>query len=314
LQSVTLTCQTGNQRQGGASDDRMQADGGLRQAQAALAEPKGGGPAAAPAHRCGGLPLKLRMAPRQSSSAQPGTPGQSARRDQMQPTHANARKATGSLKKARVMVVDDHPVFREGIARCLALEEDLEVCWSVGTARQALRCIAESHPDAAIVDLSLRGSSGMQLIRDIRARHPDLPILVVTMHDEAIYAERALRAGARGYVMKTEQGSVVVAALRQVLSGGVFLSDDMAARLLNTLVEGAGVPDASPIERLTDRELEVFDLIGRGLGTRRIAELLHLSPKTIESHRAHIKEKLGLRSASELTVCAVHWTLDEALS
>jgi len=163
-----------------------------------------------------------------------------------------------------------------------------------------------------IVDLTLDGKTGVHLIRDIKARHPELPILVLSMHDEALYAERALQAGASGYVMKTESTSVVVEALRKVLSGGVHVSDAMSERLLNVLMGGlAGV---SPVERLTAREFEVFGLIGRGLGTRQIAERLHRSVKTIETHRAHIKEKLGLKDGNELTLYAIRWMQDEGIS
>ena len=213
---------------------------------------------------------------------------------------------------ARILVVDDHPIFREGLVQSFAAEGGLAVIGSVASAREALRCLAEGKADAAVVDLTLDGSSGIQLIQDIKARHPDLPVLVVSMHDEALYAERALQSGASGYVMKTEPPGIVAEALRKVLRGGMYLSEAMSERLLTVLLDGSA--GSAPVQRLTEREFEVFEGIGRGLGRREIAKALSVSVKTIETHRAHIKEKLGLKSGNELTLYAIRWAQDETRS
>jgi DNA-binding NarL/FixJ family response regulator len=207
--------------------------------------------------------------------------------------------------KAKVLVVDDHPVVRQGLTLLVNAESDMAICGEAETPRDALKAIADLGPDAAIVDLSLKGASGLELIKDIKVRFPRLPVLVLSMSDEAVYAERALRAGARGYMMKEEATEKVLDALRQVLGGGIYLSQSMSARLLHQLVEGAPPDGGSPVDRLSDRELEVFQLIGQGLGTTEIARHLHLSPKTIETYRAHIKDKLGLDSATELLQHAI---------
>lgn len=219
----------------------------------------------------------------------------------------NARAARKPGQKARVLVVDDHPVVRQGIRLLVDHETDLEVCAEAETAVDALRAIAEHHPDVAVVDLSLKGASGLELIKDIRVRHPRLPVLVLSMSDENVYAERVLRAGARGYLMKEVATDEVLTALRSILDGGTYLSKAMASRLLGRLAQGAAAAGESPVDRLSDRELEVFGLIGRGLATGEIANRLHLSPKTIETYRAHIKEKLGLGSATELLQHAIRY-------
>jgi len=208
---------------------------------------------------------------------------------------------------ARVLVVDDHPVVRQGLRLLIDHEPDLEVCAEAETAADALEAIAEHKPDVALVDLSLKGASGLELIKDIRVRHADLPVLVLSMSDEGVYAERALRAGATGYLMKEAATDEVLTALRRVLDGGIYLSDAVASRLLAQLVRGVPADGGSPVDRLSDRELEVFGLIGRGLGTGEIARRLHLSPKTIETYRAHIKQKLNLADATELLQHAIHY-------
>jgi len=210
-------------------------------------------------------------------------------------------------QKARVLVVDDHPVVRQGLRLLIDHESDLEVCAEAETVADALEAITKHKPDVAVVDLSLRGTSGLELIKDIRVRHADLPVLVLSMSDESVYAERALRAGARGYLMKEAATDEVLTALRRVLDGGIYLSDAMASRLLAQLVRGVPADGGSPVDRLSDRELEVFGLIGRGLGTSEIARRLHLSPKTIETYRAHIKQKLNLADATELLQHAIHY-------
>jgi DNA-binding NarL/FixJ family response regulator len=208
--------------------------------------------------------------------------------------------------RTRVLLVDDHPVVRQGIRAVMSQEPDLEVVGEAESAAEALRVIEESRPDLAVVDLSLKDSSGLDLIKDIRIRHPRLLVLVLSMRDEAFYAERALRAGARGYVVKEEGCGVVVEAIRKILKGQIYLSDRLASKMIGAYVGGAA-PGASPVERLTDRELEVFELIGRGLPTREIADRLHLSVKTIDAHRENLKRKLGLDSATALLKQAIEW-------
>lgn len=197
---------------------------------------------------------------------------------------------------------------REGLARLINLEPDLEVCGQAGTAAKALAMLESARPDLAVVDVSLAaGPSGLELIKEIAGRHARLPMLVLSTHDESLYAERVLRAGARGYVMKQEPMERVMGAIRHVLGGGVYLSERMTARLLDKMTQSEAPPTASEIEHLSDRELEVFRLIGQGCGTRQIASRLHLSVSTVETHRAHIKEKLRLRRAPELVRRAVEW-------
>lgn len=199
-------------------------------------------------------------------------------------------------------------MMREGLRQLLDGQADLKVSATAEDASSALKLAGDLPPDLAIVDISLRESSGLELIKDLRLRHPQIPILVLSMHDEVLYAERVLRAGAEGYVMKSESGEVIIAAIRQVLAGRIYLSDVMATRLLGHL---AGRKDAnppqSPVETLSDRELEVFTLLGRGRTTREIANTLHVSIKTIEAHRANIKQKLGITTAPELIRRAVNW-------
>jgi len=188
-------------------------------------------------------------------------------------------------------------------------EVDIKVSTEASNAAEALAIIQESRPDAVIIDVSLQGTSGLDLTKSIRETWPELPILVLSMHDEALYAERALRAGARGYVMKQEAADTVIHAIRTVLNGDIYLSRSLSAKVLRDLVDGVHPSDNDlyGIERLSDRELEVFELIGRGYATRRIAETLNLSVKTIETHRAHIKQKLKLKNATELVHRAYHW-------
>ena len=208
----------------------------------------------------------------------------------------------------RVLVVDDHPVVRQGLRLLLSQEDDMVVSAEAETVREALRlAAADEPPDVAVVDISLRDESGIELVKELKLRHPKLPVLVLSMHDESLYAERMLRAGARGYVMKEEPPERVVEAIRKVRQGQLALSEAMASRLLEKLVTGGGDASLSPIDRLTDREVQVFELIGRGLSTRQIAEKLHLSVKTIEAHRANIKRKLHLPDAIALIRQAFDW-------
>jgi DNA-binding NarL/FixJ family response regulator len=213
--------------------------------------------------------------------------------------------------KTRIAIVDDHPMMRQGLAQLINNEPDLTVCAEADTAGQALNLVNSARPDLFLVDISLPDKNGIELIKDIRSMDPAARILVVSMHDEALYAERILRAGARGYIMKQEGGRKLMDAIRHVLSGSIYVSEKMSGKILEIFSgqkDGAG----SPVARLTDREFEVFQLIGEGRGTRQIAEHLHLSVKTVEVHRANIKEKLELETATDLVRYAVRWTESQA--
>ena len=214
----------------------------------------------------------------------------------------------------RVLIVDDHPLLRQGIAQLINHEKDMVVCGEAESAQKALDAMATTKFDVAIIDISLGASNGIELLKNIKIQHPKLLVLILSMHDESVYAQRALRAGAAGYIMKQEATERVLLAIRKVLSGEVYLSEKLGVRMLNQLVGGRSTAlVGSPIEELSDRELEVFGLIGQGMGTRPIAEKLHLSVKTIESHRAHIKEKLRLKNATELVHHAIQWAQSESL-
>jgi DNA-binding NarL/FixJ family response regulator len=217
------------------------------------------------------------------------------------------RKTHEDGHRWNIIIVDDHPIIRKGLADLIKQEHDLNVCGAYDEANAALAVMESLKPDLAIVDITLRDTSGIELIKDIKIRFPKLPVLVLSMHDESFYAERALRAGARGYVMKEEASEKVMTAIRRVLAGEVYLSESVAARMLSKYVDGRPEQGSNPVERLSDRELEVFELIGRGLGTSQIAEKLHRSIKTIEAHRANIKRKLQLRTSPELLRMALQW-------
>jgi len=209
--------------------------------------------------------------------------------------------------KRRIFLVEDHPVTREGFAQLINYQADLQVCGQAGTAAKAFVGIDVLRPDLVIVDLSLAESSGLELIKDLKTRYPSLPSLVLSTHDESLYAERALRAGARGYVMKQAPTAEVMNAIRVVLGGELYLSEIMRTKMVHKQLQGQHAPKARGVESLTDRELEVFDLIGRGHPTASVAAKLHLSVSTVETHRAHIKEKLRLAHATELVRHAVEW-------
>ena len=227
-------------------------------------------------------------------------------------TRAMHPPTPASTEKRRIFLVDDHAVLRQGLANVLNQQANMTVCGEASDPGEALAAIERLQPDLALIDVSLRLGDGLELLKDLRARQPRLLTLVLSMHDEALYAERALRAGARGYVMKLEKIDRLLLAINRVLSGAIYVSDQVAAQAVRRLADGATThefeekPDAY-VERLTDRELQVFRLIGRGLGTRLIADTLHLSRKTIESHREHIKAKLGLKNGSELIQRAIQW-------
>ncbi len=216
----------------------------------------------------------------------------------------------GARKKA-VFVVDDHPIVRQGLTLLINQEADLTVCGEAEEMHSALSAILAVKPDILIVDISLNGPDGLELLKNVRLNSPRMPVLILSMHDESIYAERALRAGANGYIMKQEATEKVLVALRRILSGEIYVSDKIANSMLQHYVRGANPSEHSSIAELTDRELEVFRLIGEGHGTRQIADALHLSVKTVESYQAHIKDKLSLRSARELVQHAIEWTVRE---
>jgi DNA-binding NarL/FixJ family response regulator len=207
--------------------------------------------------------------------------------------------ATGSQKKG-VLIVDDHPLVREWLTTLLERQPDLTVCGEAATAAEAMQAVAVSKPEVAIVDILLRDSSGIELIKDLKRACPSLVVLVLSMHEESHYAERALRAGAKGYIMKRETSNKVIEAIRRVLEGEFYLSDSMAQAITTHFVEGQTLATCSPVQQLSDRELAVFDLLGRGLGTRQVAETLRISVKTVQAHCAHMKERLHLSSATEL--------------
>lgn len=215
----------------------------------------------------------------------------------------------------KIVIIDDHPLMRKGLALSLDAEVDLSVVGQMNSAEEAMDDLERLEPDLAIIDISLPGMSGMELVKHLQARMPDVRTLVVSRHDESLYAERAIRAGARGYIMKLEAGDVIVKAVRHVMSGGIYVSDEINERLLLSMASGGRERiTQSPLEVLSDRELEVFELTGRGIGTRDIAERLHLSVKTVESYRARIKKKLNLDSATELMQHAVQWVESESAS
>jgi len=216
-----------------------------------------------------------------------------------------------AVTKKRILVVDDHPIVRQGLALLINREPDLVVCGEAEEAMGAMHALASARPDVLIVDISLNGPDGLDLLKNIRITHPSLPVLILSMHEESIYAERALRAGANGYIMKQEATERVLVAVRRILSGEIYVSGRIADKMLKHYITGSGTLRDSSIADLSDRELEVFRLIGDGHGTRQIAEELHLSIKTVESHQAHIKEKLSLRSARELMQHAIQWNMNE---
>jgi DNA-binding NarL/FixJ family response regulator len=215
--------------------------------------------------------------------------------------------------KKQIFIVDDHAMFREGLRQLIDREADLAVCGDAADATEALENINQTGPDLVIVDISLSGKSGIDLIKAIKEKHEDLPVLVVSMHEESLYAERALRAGAMGYVMKQEPGKVVKTAIRKLLAGDMHLSERMASGVISKFIRGGDdeLPP-SPLEKLSDRELEVFRMLGQGKGVRQIAEELGLTIPTINSFRNRIKEKLQLNSSTEVMLHAIHWSREES--
>ena len=210
-------------------------------------------------------------------------------------------------KKVRIMVVDDHPIMREGLTRVIEEASDLAVCAQAESIQRALELIEKAQPDLIIVDIGLGGTNGLELIKDVKARYPKLPVLVHSMHEEQVYAQRSLQAGARGYLMKQEPAAKLLRAIRQVLSGEIYLSEAMTRQMLHRMAGSASGNGLSAVECLSDRELEVFELLGRGQKTKEIAHDLHLSIKTVQTYCEHLKEKLLLRDATGLVRFAVQW-------
>ena len=209
--------------------------------------------------------------------------------------------------RTKIVVVDDHPIVRQGLTELVNREVDLEICGQCADAIQAMQTIKQLQPDMAIVDISLKGTNGVELIKNIKLRYPHMSILALSMHDESVYAERVLRAGADGYIMKAEATENVITAIRRIIGGQIYLSDRMGPKLLRKLVGLAPGASVSPVDCLSDRELEVFRLIGQGYPTRQIAAKLCLSTKTIDTHRAHIREKLNIAGGAELLQYAIKW-------
>lgn len=212
-----------------------------------------------------------------------------------------------SLTAKKIFIVEDHPIFRKGIVQMLSGEPEFEVCGEAEDSREALALIKKTPPDLVIIDISLKNSSGIELIKDIRALYPDMMMLALSMHDENIYAERVVRSGARGYIMKDAPPEVLLSAVKQVFSGRVYVSENISAKMLDRIAEGRKNESSSPVDILSDRELEVFKLIGSGDTTRRIAEKLGISIKTVENHRAHIKDKMNIENSIELIQQATIW-------
>lgn len=216
----------------------------------------------------------------------------------MRPAKRNAR---------RILIVDDHPIVRQGLRRLMENEDDLTVCGEAETARDARIAIKDLNPDAVIVDISLKQGDGIELVRDVRAHHATLPLLVLSMHDEAIYAERMLSAGASGYIMKQAASEQFLISLRRVMDGGIYVSEAVGSNMIQKFASGGSYVSANPIDRLSNRELQILHMIGKGMSTRETAKSLNLSIKTIESHRQRIKRKLNLHTGAQLVQYAVNW-------
>ncbi len=210
--------------------------------------------------------------------------------------------------KKKILIIDDHPMMREGLTQLITHEPDLTVCGEAGEAGEGLEKVKTLQPDLVLSDITLPGKNGIELIKDIQALHPGLPVLVISMHDETLYVERVLRAGGRGYVMKQEGGKKIMEAIRKVLEGQIAVSEKMSAKILEVFSGRRPETTSSPVENLTDREFEIFQLIAQGGETKDIADKLHLSPKTVEVHRANIKTKLKLKTMAELIRYTVRWS------
>jgi DNA-binding NarL/FixJ family response regulator len=222
------------------------------------------------------------------------------------------RESASKTRKKRVLIIDDHVMMREGVTEIIEHAEDLSVCGTASTANEGLEALNKLKPDLVLVDITLPGKNGIEFIKDARAMQPGLRVLVMSMHDESLYADRVLRAGGRGYIRKQEGGAKLIEAMRRVLNGEIAVSEKVTGRLLETF-SGRKTMD-SPLQGLSDRELEVFQLIGQGKTMKQIADELHLSPKTIEVHRSNIREKLHVSSAAELVAYAARWSQSQGVS
>ena len=220
-------------------------------------------------------------------------------------------KDAATAGKSRIFIVDDHPIVRQGLMQLINNESDLVVCGQGEDAYQALKIIRQLKPDLTLLDISLKDTGGIELLKELRAQDPNLQVLILSMHDESLYAERALRAGARGYIMKQEAPQTLLEAVRKVLKGEVYVSEKMSAVLLQRMVGNRKPDGVLPMDRLTDREMEIFRMIGAGMTVKEIAEKLFLSAKTIEAHREHIKGKLNLKSSAELLRFAIRNAPDQ---
>ncbi|MCX6852568.1 MAG: response regulator transcription factor [Verrucomicrobia bacterium] len=221
------------------------------------------------------------------------------------------RSRTSEKSVKRLVLIDDHPIMRHGLAQLIRAEEGLDVIGEAGSARDGLEVVGKLKPDLAVIDLTLPDKNGLELVKDIRALHPSTQCIVLSMHDETLYGERSLRAGARGYVMKEEAADHLVTAIHKVISGGLYVSESLNARMLEQ-VTGAARSKATGMDALTDRELEILSLIGSGVPTKNIAAQLSISARTVEAHRAHIKEKLGMTDGASLVRYAVQWVESRA--
>jgi len=216
-----------------------------------------------------------------------------------------------SSERSRILIVDDHPLFCHGLARMIDRHPSLEVCGHAPDAASAMRAVSELKPDLVLMDISLEGTNGIDVTKNLKARHPEMPVLVISMHDEAIYAERALRAGAQGYIMKNQPMQIVRDAIFKVLAGDIFLSDKMSTAVLAKVLLGKKEEPASSVGQLSDRELEVFQMLGEGKSSRQIAETLNLTIPTIHSFRNRIKEKLDYKNSTELVLHAMQWVSEK---
>jgi DNA-binding NarL/FixJ family response regulator len=223
----------------------------------------------------------------------------------------NQRQQQLTPAKKKVFIVDDHPIVRERIAELINQEPDLEVCGEAEDAVQAVKAVGSLSPDIAIVDITLKDTYGIELIKQLKDLRPQLPVLVLSMHDEALYGERALRAGAKGYLTKQEATKKIIDAIRRILRGEIYVSDKLAGALVRKVAGGKDQGGGSPVDVLTDRELEVFQLLGQGLTVREVADRLFVSAKTVDAHREHIKQKLNFKTSAELLRFAIQYTLQE---
>ncbi|MCP4714867.1 MAG: response regulator transcription factor [Deltaproteobacteria bacterium] len=214
-------------------------------------------------------------------------------------------------EKTKVLIVDDHPIVRHGLAQLINQEDDMVACGEAEDVADALEVVSALRPDIVLIDVALKSSNGMDLIEPVKERFAEIPVLMLSMHDEVVYAERALRAGAQGYIMKQDPPEKVIEAIRQVLGGEIYLSESMTGKMLKRLATGQTAKEVSPLERLSAREIEIFRLIGQGRDTRQIAEKLEISKKTIDAHRANIKKKLEIKRGTELVQMAIKWVLTE---